>query len=149
MENKYHNEKVVDDNITFDSKKESIRYAYLKLLIRAQEIPSFQYHVKYVLQESFENSQGVHRAAITYTPDFLITNKDGSVYAEDVKGSREIMTPLFSVKQKLFEKRYPDIPLKILEYKNKKWIEITKKRLKDENSAHVSRKSKTAERIQL
>lgn len=117
---------MVIDDITFDSKKEANRYTYLKLLQRAQEIQSFKHHVKYVLQEAFENSQGVHRAAITYTPDFLITGNDWKLYAEDVKGSRAIMTPLFSIKQKLFEKRYPEIPLKILEYKNKRWVEITK-----------------------
>ena len=124
---KYGNEKIIIDNITFDSKKEANRYAYLALLKRAGEIQSFEHHIKYVLQEAFENSQGVHRAAITYTPDFLVTDKEGNVYAEDVKGSRAIMTPLFSVKQKLFEKRYPEIPLNVLEYKNKKWIEIKKK----------------------
>ena len=127
---KYNNEKTTIDGITFDSIKEANRYQYLKLLQRAGEIRSFKHHVKYVLQESFTNSQGIHRAAITYTPDFLITTNKWSLCAEDVKGSRELITPLFSVKQKLFEKRYPDIPLKLFEYKNKKWIEITKKRLK-------------------
>jgi len=125
---KYHNEKKTVDGITFDSITEANRYDYLKILQRAREIQSFKHHVKYVLQEAFTNSQGVHRAAITYTPDFLITTNKWTLCAEDVKGSKDIMTQLFSVKQKLFEKRYPDIPLKVIMYKNKQWIEIGKKR---------------------
>lgn len=125
---KYRNEKTTIDNITFDSIKEANRYQYLKLLQRAGDIRSFKHHVKYVLQDAFTNSQGVHRAAITYTPDFLITAYNWTLYAEDVKGSRDIITTLFSVKQKLFEKRYPNIPLKVIMYKNKQWIEIGKKR---------------------
>ena len=121
---KYHNIKTVVDGITFDSKLELNRYCYLKLLERAGELKSVVYHKKYVLQESFINSRGKHRAGITYTPDFIIMKKDGTIYAEDVKGNKTIITDLFSVKQKLFEKRYPDIELKIITSKNRRWIEL-------------------------
>jgi len=75
---KYGSVKTVVDGITFDSKLELNRYCYLKLLERAGELKSVVYHKKYVLQESFINSRGKHRAGITYTPDFIIMKKDGT-----------------------------------------------------------------------
>jgi hypothetical protein len=125
---KYRNLKTTIDGITFDSVKESDRYAYLNLLKRAGEIKSIEHHKKYVLLESFTNAQGVHRSPISYTPDFVVTRNDGSIYAEDVKGSEEIITDLFSIKRKLFEKRYPEIELKVYIHKNKQWVELTKKK---------------------
>lgn len=127
MSTKFSNEKTIADGIKFDSKKEEQRYYYLKLLEKAGEIKSFEHHKKYVLLESFENSDGKHRSPITYTPDFVITNNNETLYAEDVKGSRDIITPLFIVKQKLFECRYPEIPLKLIAFINKRWVNITYK----------------------
>jgi hypothetical protein len=125
---KYHNIKTVIDGIKFDSVKESKRYAYLNLLKRAGEIKSVEHHKKYVLLESFTNAQGIHRSPISYTPDFVVTRNDGTIYAEDIKGAEEIITDLFSIKRKLFEKRYPEIELKVYIYKNKQWVKLTKKK---------------------
>jgi hypothetical protein len=128
QQSKYRNIKTINNGIKFDSVKEADRYAYLNLLKRAGEIQSFEHHKKFVLQESFTNVQGVHRSPISYTPDFLVTRKDGTVYAEDIKGSADIITESFSIKRKLFEKRYPEIELKVYIYKNKQWVEFTKKK---------------------
>jgi hypothetical protein len=128
QQSKYRNIKTTIDGIKFDSVKEAKRYGYLQILKKAGEIQSFEHHKKFVLLESFTNTQGVHRSPITYTPDFVVTRKDGSVYAEDIKGSRDIITTVFIIKRKLFEKRYPEVELKVFEYKNKRWVEITKKR---------------------
>jgi hypothetical protein len=134
---KYRNIKKTVDGKQFDSAKEADRYNYLKLLQLAGEIQSFEHHKKYVLLESFTNARGVHRSPITYTPDFVITRKDGSLYAEDIKGSKNIITDLFSVKQKLFEKRYPDIEIKLFTYKDKRWFEITRKKPKKERGCKL------------
>lgn len=125
---KYRNIKTVIDGIKFDSVKEVERYSYLNLLKRAGEIRSVEHHKKYVLLESFTNAQGVHRSPISYTPDFIVTRNDGTIYAEDIKGAEEIITDLFSIKRKLFEKRYPEIELKVYIYKNKQWVKLTKKK---------------------
>ena len=107
--NKYNNKKVTIDGHTFASTLEANRYCQLKLLQRAEEISNLQLQVPFILQESFKKNGKTYRPII-YIADFVYTEK-GKTIVEDTKG---IKTETFKIKQKLFEKRYPDLELKII-----------------------------------
>lgn len=96
---KYHNEKVVVDGITFDSKKEYSRWCELQLLQKAKVITDLKRQVKYVLVEK----NGKERET-SYIADF--TYKQGNeVVVEDVK-SKATKTPLYRLKKKLMLEKY-------------------------------------------
>ena len=95
-QNKYHNKKVIVDNIKFDSKKEARRYNELKLLEKAGIIKNLQRQVKYELQPSFKYNGKTIRA-INYIADFVY-EKDGELIVEDVKG---IKTDIYKLKKKM------------------------------------------------
>ena len=108
--NKYHNKKVLYDNIKFDSKKESKRYYELKLLEKAKLITELETQKKFELQESFYDNNGKKQRAITYTVDFFYHDELKKVYiAEDVKG---YATDVYKIKKKLFMYQYPNIVFK-------------------------------------
>ena len=68
---KYHNERVFLDGIRFDSKKESERYSYLKMLERIGEIEQLELQKKFVLVPAQRGRDGkVTERAITYRADF-------------------------------------------------------------------------------
>jgi hypothetical protein len=108
--NKYGARKVQFQGITFDSKAERDYYLLLLAKQQAGEISGFRRQPQYVLQEAFRNAEGKHRAAITYTADFEVTYPDGRVEVVDVKG---YVTKDFSIRQRLFERRY-GIALKVI-----------------------------------
>lgn len=89
---KYKNKKCVIEGISFDSKKESVRYADLKLMERAGLISDL------VLQPVFKieiNGQKICK----YIADFEYIENDVHV-VEDCKGFR---TPVFNMKMKLMK----------------------------------------------
>jgi hypothetical protein len=108
---KYGNKRVEVDEITFSSKKEALRYQELKYLKKAGIVTSFEMQPKYILQEAFRKNGKLIRA-IHYLADFRVTYADGHQEIEDIKG--RFMTEIFMLKWKLFEKRYPDLELKIV-----------------------------------
>ena len=108
--NKYNNKKVQVDMYVFDSVRESQRYKELKLLERAGEINNLELQPKFLLQEAFKKNGKTYKA-INYIADFKYEEK-GKVIVEDVKG---MQTETFRIKHKLFEKKYPDLELKIIE----------------------------------
>lgn len=91
---KYGNRKVVLDGLTFDSVKESQRWATLKLLERAGQIADLERQVSYDL-----TAAGVRIGKIK--PDFRYV-RNGQVVVEDVK-SKPTMTPMFRWKAKHLE----------------------------------------------
>lgn len=97
--NKYNAVRKDVDGITFDSKAEARRYGELKLLKQAGEIRWFNRQPSFLLH--------VDR----YRPDFIICDKDGRIYVEDVKG---MVTRAFIKKQKEWALLYPDIPLEVV-----------------------------------
>lgn len=107
--NKYRNKKVVIDNIKFDSKLEADRYVELKLLQRAKVISNLKLQVPFVLQEGFKKN-GKSYQAIKYIADFVYEEKE-RIVVEDTKG---VETDVFKIKHKLFEKKYPDLELRII-----------------------------------
>lgn len=86
---KYNNLKTIIDGIVFASRKESQRYALLKVLKDKGEVISFERQVPYVLT-----------AGIKYILDFRVLWKDQSTSYEDVKGFR---TDIFKLKKKLMK----------------------------------------------
>jgi hypothetical protein len=105
MPNKYNARRTVVDGIAFDSRRESERYAELRLLERAGEIEALELQPKYVLQPPFEY-MGRKVRALVYVADFTYI-EGGTRIIEDVKG-RE--TPDFRLKWKLLQYRYRDDP---------------------------------------
>ena len=99
--NKYHNKKTVIDGHTFDSKKESQRYLYLKSQLKEGCIRNLMLQPKYILQDEFE-SNGKKIKAIAYIADFCYDNLiDGKHVIEDTKGFK---TRDYIIKKKLLMK---------------------------------------------
>lgn len=97
---KYKSKKVEYDNITFDSQLECNYYRYLK-----EMKVEFEFQPKFLLQEGFKKNGKTHRK-IEYIGDFRIGNT-----VIDVKGME---TPVFKLKRKLFEYKYPHLELVLL-----------------------------------
>lgn len=97
---KYHNIKTTVDGIEFDSKAEARRYTELKLLKQAGEIKGFGIQPSFVLP-----------GGIRYRADFIVCDKDGLIWVEDVKG---VCTKEFSLKQKLWKDSYPWLELRLM-----------------------------------
>ena len=113
---KFHNEPVTVDGVKFDSRGESQRFAFLKLLERAGEIKNLQYHKKFELIPQITREEIVHlktknkvvtrvaQSARYYEADFtytiVATNEE---VVEDFKG---LETELFKFKAALFFYKY-------------------------------------------
>ena len=68
---KYRNIKIEVDGIKFDSKAEYTRFKELELFQRVGNISNLERQVKFELQPSFVDNQGVKQRAITYVADFV------------------------------------------------------------------------------
>lgn len=111
-ENKYRNNKVEIDGITFDSEKEANYYCELKIRKRAVEIKSFRLQPRYLLQEKYVDKQtGKKVRAIYYKADFEVIHNDGSIEVIEVKGMK---TQVYKLKIKMFRFRYPDLKLTVI-----------------------------------
>ena len=108
MQNKYKNKKTQVDMYVFDSAKEAQRYR--ELLERAKEISNLELQPRFLLQESYRKNGKTYRK-IEYVADFKYI-ENGKTIVEDVKG---LQTDVFKIKHKLFEKKYPDLELRIIE----------------------------------
>lgn len=107
---KYHNKKVVYDNIVFDSTKEARRYGELKLLLRANKIKDLELQKTYVLipTQKEPDTIGIRggiikgrviEKAVKYIADFVYTDTEtNETVVEDVKGIR---TDVYKIKKKL------------------------------------------------
>ncbi len=107
--NKYRNKKVILDDYVFDSIQESKRYKELKILLKAEKIQELELQPHFLLQESFKKNGKTYRK-IEYIADFKYI-ENGKTIVEDVKG---MQTDVFKIKHKLFEKKYPDLELRII-----------------------------------
>jgi len=92
---KYRNVKTTVDGITFDSKRESVRYCELKLLAKARKITNLRLQVPYVMRVNGEK-------ICKYVADFVYC-EDGNEIVEDVKGMR---TREYILKRKLMKAVY-------------------------------------------
>lgn len=107
--NKYRNKKVIIDGKEFDSIQESKRYKELKLLLKAGKISNLELQPRFLLQESFRKNGKTFRK-IEYIADFQYIENEKKI-VEDVKG---MLTDVFKIKHKLFEKKYPELELRII-----------------------------------
>jgi hypothetical protein len=108
---KYHNQKVNNGSVTFDSKLEEKRYYQLRnnpLVVYIEVHPTY---VIFPETRKMVNGKMKTFQKITYTPDFRVTYNDGRVEVEDVKG---VCTEAFMIKRKLFEAAFPELTLKIV-----------------------------------
>ena len=110
-QSKYGNKGTIIDGIHFSSQKEGLRYIELKRLQQAGIVKEFEMQPKFLLQETFRKNGKLIRA-IYYIADFRVLYADGHEEIEDVKG--RFMTELFKIKWKLWDKRYPELELKIV-----------------------------------
>ena len=94
---KYHSKKTVVDGITFDSKKEAMRWRELTLLEKAGHISHLERQVKFVLLPSQKVDGKVVERPCTYVADFVYT-ENGQTVVEDTKGFR---TPDYIIKRKM------------------------------------------------
>lgn len=109
--NKYRNNKVIVDDIEFDSKKEANRYKELKLLEKYGKINDLKLQPKFLLQESFKKNGKTYRA-IHYIADFSYYDIENKNYVvEDTKGMK---TEVYKLKKKMFEYKYYSLELKEL-----------------------------------
>lgn len=98
--------------IRFDSVAEGEYYQLLLQQRKYGEIKDFECHPKFVLQE---------KPKITYIADFIVTELDGRQRVVDIKG---VETSTFRVKLKLFQAKYPTLPIDILVKKRGDFIPL-------------------------
>lgn len=108
---KYGNKKTIVNGIEFDSLAESRYYLVLLEKKKKGEILDFELQPVFELQPTFKKNGTTHRA-IKYKADFKIIHNDGRIDIVDVKGMK---TEVFKIKQKLFEYRYPELTLRLVE----------------------------------
>ena len=102
--NKYRNQKVEVDGITFHSRKEANFYSDLLIKKNAKLITDFERQVQYDIRVN-----DIHIAK--YFLDFKVINLDGSINYYDVKGKDKVSgkwinTDVFALKKKLVEAIY-------------------------------------------
>lgn len=112
---KYHAQKTVIDDITFDSHQEARYYLYLKMCQKEGIVTGIECQPVFPLQDKFTKN-GVKYQAINYVADFRVKYADGREEIIDVKGME---TPVFKLKRKLFEAKYPALTLKVIGGKRK------------------------------
>lgn len=110
---KYGNKKTQVDGIWFDSKAEARYYIYLKAQKQQGLIKDFTLQPRFLLQEAFKKGGKTHRK-LEYVADFKITHLDDSIEIVDVKGA---VTKEFAIKEKLFNFKYRDVKLTIIDAK--------------------------------
>ena len=96
---KYNNVKTEVDGITFDSQKEAMRYAELKLLEKSGVISELERQKKFELQPSFYY-QGKKQRPIYYVCDFFY-RKDDQYIIEDVKSPITKNNQVYKLKKKM------------------------------------------------
>jgi hypothetical protein len=100
LKSKFGNEKVVLDDIEFDSRKEAKRYGELKLLIINGKIGWLELQVPYRFK-----IEGQKISA--YIADFRYLDADtGNVIVEDVKSVATRKLPVYRMKKKLMKSIY-------------------------------------------
>lgn len=90
---KYKNRKTIVDGITFDSKREAVRWQELCMMERAGEISDLRRQVSYELIPKQPGER-----AVKYIADFRYKDHEGKTVVEDTKG---VKTPVYILKRKL------------------------------------------------
>ena len=84
-------------------------------------VKSFKMQFPYELQEKFTKNGKTYRA-ISYVADFVVVYND-FIEVVDTKGKETVE---FKIKKKLFEYKYPELHLKIIQFyaKTSEWLEL-------------------------
>jgi hypothetical protein len=98
---KYQNEKVTVLGIKFDSKKESLRYQELLLMVRAGEITDLKLQPVFVLAPSVVIN-GRKKPELKYIADFSYMEA-GYLMVEDVKSEYTKTLPVYRIKAHLMK----------------------------------------------
>jgi hypothetical protein len=106
---KYHNTPTELDGPKFDSKAEAARYAELVLWQRAGHISELTVHPRYVIVDADD-----HGRAMFYEADFRYVDEYGKTVCEDLKSAATERIPLFRLKWRLVQQRYPDISWEVV-----------------------------------
>ncbi len=109
--NKYNAKKVIIDGITFDSINESKFYLACLYLKMQDIITDFKLQQEYELQPAYRNHAGQKIRKISYIADFVLFYPDGTERVIDIKGME---TPVFKLKKKLFEYKYPTMTVECI-----------------------------------
>lgn len=96
---KYNNKKTQIDGITFDSEKEALRYAELKMLEKSGVITDLERQKKFELQPAFYY-QGHKQRPIYYVCDFFYRQGDKYII-EDVKSPVTKNNAVYKLKKKM------------------------------------------------
>ena len=107
---KYGNRKTTYDGHVFDSRAEALRYSELMIMERAGLITDLELQPEYELIPAHQRD-GRKVRAMKYVADFRYIDEDGRVIVEDVKG---VETPVFKLKKKMLEYRYPDVTITLI-----------------------------------
>ena len=105
--NKYHAVKTTVDGITFDSKKESIRYEELKIMESVGAITDLKLQQRFLIVPKAGNN---HRERY-YVADFVY-NMQGVKIIEDVKSPITKKNPVYTLKKALMLWQYPEYTFK-------------------------------------
>ena len=101
---KYGSKSITIDGITFHSKKEGLRYQYLKSLAGSQ-VFDLELQPSFVLVPSFK-LDGETVRLMKYSADFKYKNISGVTIVEDVKASKTFTTDTYKIRVKLFKFNY-------------------------------------------
>lgn len=120
---RYVTYKPIIDEIKFDSMMEARYYIKLKEDVKNKNILKFEMQVPFEIQPRFKKNGKIIRA-IEYIADFVVYENDGSKTVIDVKGKETVE---FKLKHKLFEYKYPDLSLLIIQYyePEQKWLQLS------------------------
>lgn len=119
---RYTTYKPVIDDIQFDSMMEARYYIKLCEDKSKNRIKGFELQVPYELQPKFKKNGKAYRG-IEYVCDFLIHCTNNKCIVVDIKGKETVE---FKIKHKLFEYKYPDLELKVIQYyePTNEWLEL-------------------------
>ena len=109
------------DGIKFDSLMEGQYYVYLKERLLKKEITSLTLQPSYTLQEAFIKN-GKRFRPIIYIADFKYQDKEGNWIIVDVKGKETVE---FKLKQKLFEFKFPELALSVIQEYEGQWLTLS------------------------
>lgn len=112
-QNKYGNRKTIYNGVKFDSKKEAeycMLLDQLKMAVDPKErVEKYELQPSFLLQEAFEDRNGVRHRKIEYRADFHVFYSSGREEIVDVKGMK---TETYKIKKKLLLYKYPNINFK-------------------------------------
>lgn len=119
---RYTTYKPIIDDIQFDSMMEARYYIKLQKDIKDGAILSFERQITFELQPKFKKNGKTYRG-IDYVCDFFVELDNNKKEVIDVKGKETVE---FKIKHKLFEYKYPQYNLKVIQFyePTREWLDL-------------------------